>query len=1245
MKQNGWFLCLVMLASLCWAGVASAQDMQVTALASSNNSPKYNTTIDVSLTIANPGNQATVASVATIRLSTNSSITTSDRLIANVNVPVIAANGTYKTTVKVTIPPDMGTGTRWLGVTADANGQVAESNENNNIRSIQLLVQVGSAPDLTPSALTLSKTTLSIGETITVNFTVNNIGNGPSVATTATIRLSSNTTISLSDVELTPITGSLAIPTLAAGASHKGTVTVKVTQAFSSNYIGIFVDPTTSSTAPGKVAESNENNNTRNVQVTLTAPDLTVRDMLVTPGNFAAGSTITVTANIVNIGTTAANASTLEVYFSTNTLVDRNDRLAGTVNIPTIAAGATYALKQTISVTAAMMQGYTSSFYVLGLADAKSILSEGNENNNVGNYRVNVNGIDLVATSIKLSTTTIAPGGKVDVTYTIRNNGNRSSNATTVYIVYSTDDSITTADTRLATVNLPALSAGASTTLTQTGVTVPTNASAGATRYIGIYADATRRNTETNETNNELGAPFTIPSFNLQTTAITVNPNSVPLGGKVTVTFTIKNTGTAQVGASVAGFYISTNSAISTGDALIQTANIPAIAAGKEYKGSVVVTIPSNNNRVTPGARYIGVYADQPNNIRETNENYTDNARGTALTISIDADLQPTKATPSNTSPTQGQTITLATIVKNNGTQSARGTYLAIYYSKDNKWDSQDTYLARDYYNTIAAGATSTESASIRIPATATIGTGYLIVRADYLNYLAESNETNNTLAVAITIKGTPDLNPSSLTPSTTKPIRGTSMSATVVVKNIGGAATTAAALSIYLSSNTTLGSADTFLGTTTLPIIQAGQQASVTLTNLSIPATQATGRYYLLAFADSQRNVTEANESNNIANAAIDIIATPIADLTIPNLSGVPSNAKAGDTTTLSLTVKNGGTADAATSSTAFYLSKSSTPTASDVLLGKLTTPLLKAGASTNQTKAITIPTGTTPGAYTLHVVADDGKTITEADEGNNVTSVPIIIGVTTDPDKDKDGSPASKDCDDNDKTVYPGAKEICDGKDNNCDKKIDEGNLCPAGQTCDSTAKQCVKVVVEAPPADAGPADTPTGCPGGCPSGQICVRNTCIPLPDSDEPSPEETNTETTPTETTADSPSGNDTNTTIDDTTSDQNNIADTQTGNDTNTTIDQTKQPDDSTKQDTPTQTDKKQTDNDPIRDNTTTPEKTTITENGSTSDTNNTTEQAPPGGGCGCHSNTNNPFAPLLLFMLLVLGLAFRKRNA
>ena len=42
---------------------------------------------------------------------------------------------------------------------------------------------------------------------------------------------------------------------------------------------------------------------------------------------------------------------------------------------------------------------------------------------------------------------------------------------------------------------------------------------------------------------------------------------------------------------------------------------------------------------------------------------------------------------------------------------------------------------------------------------------------------------------------------------------------------------------------------------------------------------------------------------------------------------------------------------------------------------------------------------------------------------------------------DADGDGVPLSLDCDDHDRAVHPGAVEICNGKDDNCDGKVDEG------------------------------------------------------------------------------------------------------------------------------------------------------------------------------------------------------------
>jgi hypothetical protein len=57
---------------------------------------------------------------------------------------------------------------------------------------------------------------------------------------------------------------------------------------------------------------------------------------------------------------------------------------------------------------------------------------------------------------------------------------------------------------------------------------------------------------------------------------------------------------------------------------------------------------------------------------------------------------------------------------------------------------------------------------------------------------------------------------------------------------------------------------------------------------------------------------------------------------------------------------------------------------------------------------------------------------------------------GTDADGDGYGKGCPAGPDCDDSSAAINPGAKEVCDGKDNNCDGKVDEGVKNACG-TCD--------------------------------------------------------------------------------------------------------------------------------------------------------------------------------------------------
>jgi len=62
---------------------------------------------------------------------------------------------------------------------------------------------------------------------------------------------------------------------------------------------------------------------------------------------------------------------------------------------------------------------------------------------------------------------------------------------------------------------------------------------------------------------------------------------------------------------------------------------------------------------------------------------------------------------------------------------------------------------------------------------------------------------------------------------------------------------------------------------------------------------------------------------------------------------------------------------------------------------------------------------------------------------------------------DYDGDGFPAEKDCNDNNPKIYPGAQEICNGKDDDCDGKIDESACKSVTYYCDKDLDGFISVL----------------------------------------------------------------------------------------------------------------------------------------------------------------------------------------
>jgi hypothetical protein len=108
----------------------------------------------------------------------------------------------------------------------------------------------------------------------------------------------------------------------------------------------------------------------------------------------------------------------------------------------------------------------------------------------------------------------------------------------------------------------------------------------------------------------------------------------------------------------------------------------------------------------------------------------------------------------------------------------------------------------------------------------------------------------------------------------------------------------------------------------------------------------------------------------------------------------------------------------------------------------GTTATGSTPAGATpTGTTGTGTTPTGTTPTGTTPTGTTGTGTTPT----GTTPTgTTPGETGDTGDvDDADGDGFLAPEDCDDRDRGTFPGALELCDGKDNDCDGVIDMGAM----------------------------------------------------------------------------------------------------------------------------------------------------------------------------------------------------------
>jgi subtilase family serine protease len=459
------------------------------------------------------------------------------------------------------------------------------------------------------------------------------------------------------------------------------------------------------------------------------APDLTVT-ALTAPAKAAAGSSIQVSDTLKNQGTGVAASSQTRFFLSRDALLDALDAVVGTRTVDGLGVGLVSTATTTVTLPDSLPAG---SYFLFAKADAPELLLELSEFNNIRATTVAI-GPDLVVTTLT-APATAAPGGTLVVTDTTANQGASPADASMTRYFLSTNATLEAGDTSLQARSVGPLAAGASAAGTAT-LTLPAVIPAGS-YYLLAQADGDGAVGELNEVNNTRAAIVRVGP-DLTVSAFTA-PTRAAAGGTLSVTDTIRNSGSAPAGASVTAFYFSTDLTVDGVDLRApQTRAVPALLANEVSAGTTTVTVPD----IAPGTWFLLASADDTNAVTETLEN--NNLKFATVLVGPDLSFLTVNAP---TTALAGASIAVSTTVRNVGAAPIAASIVRFYLSTNTSVDAGDVLLgATQAVPALAPDGVASATTQVPLPPDMS-GSFYLLMMADGAQAIVEASESNNVAA------------------------------------------------------------------------------------------------------------------------------------------------------------------------------------------------------------------------------------------------------------------------------------------------------------------------------------------------------------------------------------------------------------------------------------------------------------------------------------------------------------------
>ncbi|MEL7407076.1 MAG: CARDB domain-containing protein [Cyanobacteria bacterium J06558_2] len=521
--------------------------------------------------------------------------------------------------------------------------------------------------------------------------------------------------------------------------------------------------------------------------------------------------------------------------------------------------------------------------------------------------------------------------------------------------------------------------------------------------YLLFYADKRDYQGETDESDNVTALPIEV----FDTTNIEISdvdtPSSAILDDKVTVSWTVSNTGLSDASATWYDYiYLSEDEVYDSNDAYAGSYRYEAdtiINAGESFTATHEISISES---LGTGDRYLLFIADHTGIFPENDE--TDNIYSVPISLDV-TNLELTDAPNVPTSVSIYETLDLSWIVTNTGTGRASSYWFdEIYLSEDENYDNSDEKIGSSYHNAdtpLNSGASYEATETVNIPNSSWLGNQYILFITDEDDYQAESDETDNVLALPIEIKAanlvvTDVVHSQSIT---TSGIVSTSLTVSNVgdvnLLNQGRFITN----TVYLSDDEIFDLSDRDLGTSYTYITDMAVNESYTAKIDATIPHDAKGSKYLIFAIDDDQDLIESNNNDNYYTVPIEII-TPnltLSDSISPDWAGV------GQTIPISWTVTNNSEVqtvpwsyeDDNTYWDRIYLSSDPLWDNDDTLVDEKLIDLeapLAPGDSYTVSQEITLPNGQEGEQYLLFVT-DTNNRQGETDETDNVRTVPIVI------------------------------------------------------------------------------------------------------------------------------------------------------------------------------------------------------------------------------------------------------------